>query len=379
MSNQCIFHPSAEFVIVAREVLQTLPPDMMGLQVLPDETRNSYRFLIAQPKMIYGRVRWRGQNNEAQPTRTPFNYEHDVCVVTPGMWAESYAVDEHFIRTFAQPGTWAEPIDLQAYERELINKISLRIFQTKENLIWQSLVNGYVEERNDDGIVVWSQRYRINRARFSVSACDVQNSTPLADMACIFRSLVGVSGAMFDQRAKMYANSLTWECLLRNRNLNDLGQQLITDPAYAMPGMRRLAAFFEARGLPTPVVYDGHWRDDSNRPNYYIPTGKIVVIGERSDGQRLGAFYNTPLLHLQQNPTLARTNGMFIVRLDTADPSSGMPWSARREIKWVYGFEGIPVIEHPTSVVVIDTGCGDCPCTPLAEACPPNSCYPSLP
>lgn len=378
--NEPIFHPSAQFVILAQEVMQTLPPNLLGMQLMPDEAKDAYRFLLMQPKPVIGRVQWRGFNNDARPTRSPFAYEHDVCVITPGSWAESFSIDEHFIRTYAQPGTWADPINLRDYERNIVARAATRIFQTKENLIWQALVNGYVEERNDTGITVWSQRYRIIRARFSVSACDRQNSTPIADLACIFNSVIGVSGAAFDNNAVMYANRRTWECILRNTNPNDLGgEKSYYLPEYAFTGIARLSAALQARGLPKAYAYDGFWFDEARRVNYYIPTGKIVAIGVRPDGERLGAFYNTPLLHLPNAPTLATDaqKGTFIVRLDTADPATGKPWSARREITWVYGFEGIPVIEHPTSVVVIDTGCGDCECEPVAEACPPQSYYPN--
>jgi hypothetical protein len=359
---------SFEFVQLARELLQTLPQDMLGLQLMPDDNREHDEYVLLQPRVFAGRVQWRGANQDVRPTRTPFAYENRACIIKPGYWAEYQEIDEFMLRNMARPGTCGGRFDLIDYEAQLMFDAAMKIHQRKESDIWQALVNGYVEERNDSGIVIWSQRYKIIRARFGVSACDRANSTPLADLACIARSVVGTSGAMFDSRAKMYANSRTWECLLRNTNPLDIGRMSLSACCDAV-GMQRLAQFFIARGLPSPVVYDGFWIDENKRPNYYIPTGKIVMIGVRPDGRRVGAYFQPPQLLSCGNSTIGG-HGAFVVRQDNACPDDRMPWNGRRVIRWTYGLYGIPVIEHPTSVIVVDTGCDACDCGPLVEACP---------
>ncbi|MDW8293260.1 MAG: hypothetical protein RML84_09245 [Anaerolineae bacterium] len=365
----CLMRTSYEFFQLAREVLQTTPDQMEGLKLLPDEPKQSHTFALLHKRPFRGIVQWRGMGGTARPTRAPFLFENDVCFVRPGYWAEYQEVDEVFLRSFAQPGTHSAPIDLVEYERQLMFDISMKLHQLKELLIWQALTNGYVEERDENGTIVWSQRYRIIRARFAISACDVQNSTPLADLACIVNSVIGVSGARFDtDGAVMYANSRTWECLLRNQNPRDLGRMGQT-ACCDVPSLERLAQFFVARGLPVPRKYNGIWNDNQGRPQFYIPTGKIVIIGRRVDGQRLGAFYMPPTLIQAGSDTLGN-HGTFVVRQDNASSDSRMEWRGKRVIRYTYGLEGIPVLEYPTSVIVVDTGCADCECTPLAEVCP---------
>lgn len=367
--QNCYMRTAYEFVQLSREVLQTTPDQMEGLKILPDDNKQTNMFALLKKRPFKGIAQWRGMGGTAKPSRSPFSYENDVCFIRPGYWAEFQEIDEIMMRTVAQPGIHSAPFDLVDYEGQLMFDISMKLHQLKELLIWQALVNGYVEERDENGLVVWSQRYKITRARFSVSACDVQNSTPLADLACIVNSVIGVTGARFDtDGAVMYANSRTWECLLRNQNPRDIGRMGLTACCDA-PGMERLAQFFMARGLPVPKRYNGIYIDNQGRSNFYIPTGKIVMIGRRIDGQRIGAFYQPPTL-VQCGTAQAAGHGTFVVRQDNACPDSRMEWRGARKIRWTYGLEGIPVLEYPTSVIVIDTGCADCDCTPLAEVCP---------
>ena len=366
--ENCFMRNSYEFVQLVREVLQTVPQDMEGLKLMPDDNRSTNQFALLKPRPFRGIPNWRGLDGNAKPSRAPFSYENNVCFIRPGYWAEFQEIDERMLRMVAQPGTHSAPFDLVEYERQLMFDISMKLHQLKETLIWQALVNGYVEERNDDGLIVWSQRYKITRATFTVSACDRQNSTPLADLACIAQSVIGTTNAMFDSSAVMYANSRTWECLLRNTNPLDIGRMSLSACCDAV-GMARLAQFFAARNLPQPKVYNGFYLDNQSRPNFYIPTGKIVMIGRRSDGQRLGAFYQPPTL-IQAGNVTQGAHGTYVVRQDNAAPDSRMEWRGKRIIRWTYGLEGIPVIEYPTSVIVVDTGCGECECAPLAQSCP---------
>lgn len=366
--DNCYLRTSFEFINLARELLQTLPQDMIGLQLMPDDNRGHDEYVLIQPRPFAGRVQWRGYNQDVRPTRTPMAYEGRACIIKPGYWAEFQEIDEHMLRVVARRGTFNDRFDLMEYERELMMDIALKVHQRKESDIWQALVNGYLEERNDEGVTIWSQRYKIIRARFQTSACDRANSTPLADLACITRSVVGVSGAMFDTRAKMYANSRTWECLLRNTNPLDIGRMSLSACCDAV-GMQRLAQFFAARNLPQPVVYDGFWIDENKRPNYYIPTGKIVLIGVRADGQQFASYFQPPTLLQCGNDTQGGF-GAFVVRQDNACPNDRLPWNGRRLIRWTYGLYGIPVIKYPSSVIVVDTGCDQCECGPIVEACP---------
>jgi hypothetical protein len=382
--NDCYMRTPFEFVQLARELLQTTPDKMVGLKLLPDENKANHNFFLLKKRPFKGRLNWRGLDGNATPTRAPFSYENDGCMIRPGYWSEYQEVDERMLRTVSTPGTHSAPFDLVEYERELMFDISMKLHQLKESLIWQALVNGYLEERNAEGLIVWSQRYKITRARFTISACDRQNSTPLADLACIVNSVVGVVGAAFDSDAVMYANSRTWECLLRNTNPLDIGRMSLSACCDAV-GMARLAQFFQARGLPRPEVYNGFWIDEAGRSNFYIPTGKIVVVGRRFDNQRIGAFYQAPTLVSAVVPGTGNTSesndarsplsfygeyGTFVVRQDNTDPASRLQWLGSRRIRWTYGMYGIPVLEYPTSVIVVDTGCADCECGPLAEVCP---------
>lgn len=366
--RDCYLRTPNEFVVLAHELLQTLPQNMEGLKLLPDENRETDVYMLLQPRPFVGRVNWRGINNVATPTRAPFSYEYNACLITPGYWAEFQEINERMMRLVAQPGTCNARLNLVEYERQLLFGIAIKLHQLKESLIWQVLVNGYVEERNTDGITVWSQRYKITRARFNVSACDQVNSTPLADLACIVNSTIGSSGAVFDPEAVMYANSRTWECLLRNRNPNDIGrmgQTACCDPI----GMARLAQFFLARGLPQPRVYNGFWLDENKRPNFYIPTGKIVMIGRRPDGERIGSFFQPPTL-ITCGTAKLDAHGTYVIRQDNMCPDGMLTWQGTRLIRWLYGLEGVPVLKYPRAVIVVDTGCADCDCTPLAEVCP---------
>lgn len=366
--DNCYMRTSSELFQLAREVMQTLPEGMLGLKLMPDENSDHDEYILLQKRPFAGRVQWRGLNQDARPTRTPMAYENRACIYRAGYWAEYQEIDEEMLRTRAKPGTFNARFDLIDFERELMMDMSMKIHQLKESQIWQVLVNGYLEERNDEGITVWSQRYKIIRARFAISACNREESTPLADLACIARSVVGASGAMFDTRARMYANSRTWECLLRNTNPLDIGRMSLSACCDAV-GMQRLAQFFSARNLPQPVVYDGIWRDDNNRINYYIPTGKIVMIGVRPDNQTFGHYFQAPTL-LQCGNDTTQGHGAFVIRQDNACEKALFSWGGRRIIRWTYGLYGIPIIKHPTSIIVVDTGCDQCDCGPLVEACP---------
>jgi hypothetical protein len=123
--ENCILRTSFEFIQLARELLQTTPENMLGLQIMPDDNRAHDEYVLLKPRPFAGRVNWRGLNQNARPTRTPFAYEQNACIITPGYWAEFQEIDEQMIRKVAQRGTHSARFDLTDYERELMMDISM--------------------------------------------------------------------------------------------------------------------------------------------------------------------------------------------------------------------------------------------------------------
>jgi hypothetical protein len=365
--QNCRYASSFEFVQLAAELLPQRPENMLGMSLLPFQQHNGWEIQLVKPNLFRGRMTWRGVGLPAQKTRSPFRYSGKVCCIEPGAWGNYHMLDEATMQRVAKRGTCGERFDLTDYEAELMMQIRTEMYNTVENLIWQVLANGYVSERNDEGQIVWEQRYNIVKAGGCLNWCDTENAAPISDLRNIFNGLIGVSGASFDfSNAIIVGNPITWECLFKNTNPADIGKMGLT-ACCDKPGMEVLGQYFAARRLPRPVIYDGFWLDENENVHFHVPTGKLIAVGVRPNNQRIGSFYELPTLMSCGNAS-ENAFGMWMKRQDSAC-NEGLPDEGVRRLRWSYGINGAPVLEYPRAVVSIDTQCDQCVGTTCVEVC----------
>jgi hypothetical protein len=156
-------------------------------------------------------------------------------------------------------------------------------------------------------------------------------------------------GANFGGGATAYMNKTEANKLLANTNASDLsGKRVVAgNTPLSINDFNRIAVEQDA---PSIVVYDEGYYDNNNQFQLFIPTGKVVIVGKRAQGQRIGEYVKT--LNAV-NPGRAPGSYSF-----TNDFTGEAPNGVRRvppSIEVHQGHNGGPVIYYPGSVAVLTT------------------------
>jgi hypothetical protein len=174
-------------------------------------------------------------------------------------------------------------------------------------LSWDLLISGIFTYVNDTQAIVHRSSYQQTTFTAANLWSDAANSTPLADLRAVKLLARGKSTA-FNSQSKLYMNQTTFNYMVANRNLADLyGVRTggLTGAAQSLAlatNLNRINEILTGEDLPTIVIYDETWEDDSGVPNLLIPTGKAQLFGVRKSGAPLG---NWTLTRNAWNPSYA--------------------------------------------------------------------------
>jgi hypothetical protein len=173
---------------------------------------------------------------------------------------------------------------------------------------------------------------------------DCGDATPLADFRAVQLLSRGHS-VRFDQTARAYMNRVTWNNFIKNTNAADFGGK-------KGMGLQSLTSLGDANtiltgeGLPNIVVFDGGFLNDAGTFVPFIADAKVVVVGQRTDGGRIGGYRMT---RNANNPGLAP--GAYTEVIDRGEAGSGK--QIPRTIEVHDGHNGGPVIYFPSGIVIL--------------------------
>lgn len=339
MAAPAIFsYPTTQDV---REMEQQRLPQVMasmpGERILPWTTENTDTVLWEIRDDITGLTYSRGANE-------PFPLVQDVPLrsyyISPGRYGERMEIEETKIERMRQPGTFGEPINVDAELARFQNTLAYREQQLIEYVRWRLLIFGSVSVLRKDGTPVEVGRYTVDQTTPPVPFTTLATASPLAFFDAIRNGYNGY-GFQFDRNSVGFMNSNTAAVIKRNGNNADLYGVKRAGGATTHT-MGEVNTIFGEENLPQLVENDlTYMLSPGSAPTRYIPDGYIVLVGYRPDrGIVAGNYVST---RNSNNPNGAP--GLY-VKTGERTEAPCLPWTER-------GHNGAPRIDYTRQVKVL--------------------------
>jgi hypothetical protein len=324
-----------------------------GLQIMPIRNVAAGEVRWSQQDNFYGLQALRGL--DGAPTRVQrvgtktYTYE-------PGVFGEYIDITETELTRRAGYAPNGTPIDIADLVVDADQQLINREFDRIEATIWALLTTGTFSIKMDGPTgtqVGFSDTFAIQTFTAGVTWATSATATPIANFQAV-QQLGMAAGHSVDLGAGAiaYMNSVTSNRLLNNANAADLsGRRMNSGSTPNNTG--DVNRYFAAQNLPQMQVYDRGYQTTLTVGATvgpfvkFIPDGKVVVVGNRPSGAKVGEYFKTRNASNGLNPgsyayTLDRANG---VNAEKRTPAN---------IERHRGHNGGPVIYFPSAVVVMN-------------------------
>lgn len=259
-------------------------------------------------------------------------------IMDPGVYGEFVNVDEREITRRRVLGTYDQQIDLTAIVAESQEQLLHRRLTRIRQIIWTLLSAGTFSVANGQGVVLQTDTYPLQTFTSAVTWATSATARPLFDFRSV--KLLGRGhGVSFGRQAKAYANSGTVNSLLLNTNAADLGGKRMAGGA-TFNSLADNQRILLENDLPQIIELDDTYQDDTNTTQLFIPNNKVVVVGYRPMGAKLGQYRIT---RNANNPGAGP--GPYTKVVVDDDPPA--------HIEIHDGHSGGPIIWFPSAVVVM--------------------------
>lgn len=325
-----------------RSIAQIKLPRMMENRVIfqpgffPIVNTDSHNLEWEQRDKFAGLQAARGLNGRPSQVRPLGGVRFQV---EPGTYGEFELVDEREITTRRPWGTLTGSINIQDLVLEKQEHLLQRRLDRIELICWTLLLTGTFSVPAPNGAVVHVDSFTTQSFAAIVPWSTPLTSTPLADLRAVKLKSRGFSVA-FGPQSRLYMNQTTFNNILLNTNPADLyGRR--TSGLATVNGPNDLNTLLSGDDLPTIVIYDEGYFDEAGLYQLYIPNGKAVLIGARTDGQTVGEYRMT---RNANNPGLAPGAYTRVI-----DDENDIP----RTVQVHDGHNGGPVLFFPSAIVVL--------------------------
>jgi hypothetical protein len=263
-------------------------------------------------------------------------------IAQPGYYGEFATIDEQDLTRRRPLGTFAGTVDITDLVRQKQDQLLNREIMRVRSIIWGLVTTGTFSVLSDGGNVVHTDKYTFQTATAAVPWATVATATPIKDFQAIQLLSRGTS-VQFDSGASAYMNRTTFNNLINNTNSNDLDGRRATQ-IKAVMNLDELNRVLLASGLPQVEIFDDGYYNDAGTWTQFIPDGKVVVVGRRTNGANLGEYRMT---RNANNPNMEP--GSYVKVVDSADTGNPVP----RLITVHRGHNGGPVMFYPNGVVIL--------------------------
>lgn len=334
-----IYPSSAELQQVAQDKLPNLVAQRPIFSILPIETADSHLLMWEQEDNYVGLQQIRGLGG--QPPRVKKTGAKRY-LMQPGIYGEFSALDELELTERRQYGTFGSGVSIDDLVMREQDRLLGRRLDRIEYIGWTLLVTGTFSVSGPDGQVLHTDTFALQThsgSDWSTAA----TSTPLADFRAIQLLSRGHS-VNFGPAARAIMNRVTFNRLVANTNAADLGGKkgVGLQSIQAVGDINRVLT---DEGLPTIEIFDGGYLNDAGTFVPFIADDKVVVVGQRTDGGRIGEYRMT---RNANNPNLAP--GAYMEVIDRGAEGAGK--TIPRTIEVHDGHNGGPVIYFPSAIVI---------------------------
>jgi hypothetical protein len=334
--NDYTYPSSLDLTAIAQDLLPNLTEDREGFQLLPVETKDASTIRWEQLDNFVGLQQVRGIGGVPGRVKKTGAKAYQM---SPGYYGEYEDIDEEELTLRRELGQFGQPIDLSDLVTEKQMKLLQRQYDRIELIIWTLLATGTFSVQDPNtGRTLHTDQFPIQTYSAGTTWATSATATPLADFSAIQLLQRGHSVSLGAQ-ARAYMNRTTFNNLRTNTNSADLYGRRVTGLATAN-NLKDINEILTNDDLPTVVIYDGGYLDDSSTFQLYIPNGKVVVIGKRPAGQNVGSYVMTRNVN---TPNMAPGQYTFVA--DNEKPP--------RSIQVHQGHNGGPIVRYPSAIVAM--------------------------
>lgn len=336
MALNLTYPTNSELMEVAQDKIDALRENRPIFDIMPTRNLNSPILIWEQKDSFVGLQQVRGMNGD--PLRVK-RVGAKRYIMEPGIYGEHLRVDEQEITMRRPLGVYNGSIDVADIIMELQDQLLTRRMDRIEWIGWQLLINGSFSVSHENGAVLHNGSYSPQTFTASVSWGTQATSTPLADFRAVQLLARGHSVA-FGPGAKAYMNQKTFNKLLSNTNSADLyGRR--TQGLATINNENEVRQLLSGDGLPTIVIYDMGYLDESGTYQPWIADDKVIVVGQRPGNQPVAEYLMTINANNEN-----QAPGAYQRIIDKKE-------SLPRSIEVHDGHNGGPAIYFPSAVVVM--------------------------
>jgi hypothetical protein len=261
----------------------------------------------------------------------------------PGVYGEFTPISETEMTTRRQYGALAGTVTIDDLVAEKHRQLASRQVTRIRYNIWTLLATGVLSVLGEGGVLLYKGQFDVKTFTATTPWGTTATATPLGDMRSMQETNEAGTSCSFGTGAVAYMNRHTANQLLANTNGNDFGAPLAK--VGTIPGLADANRIFAGQGLPTIEVMNDGYLDDTGTWKTYIPDSKVIVVGQRPNGDPLGEYLMT---RNASNENAAP--GSYVYVWDSLRQNGGRP---PRHIEVHYGHNGGPVIYYPNGVCVM--------------------------
>jgi hypothetical protein len=227
----------------------------------------------------------RGLNGEPPKVRRVGLKQYQMA---PGAYGEFAEIDELELTSRRQIGTFGDVIKLDDLVMQAQNHLQQREIDRIRLILWTLLTTGTFSVSTLMGGVSHSDTYPFQTFTAGVAWATFATATPLAN----FRSVQLLSrghSVNFGGGAKAYMNRTTFNNMISNTNNTDIAGRR-TSGLLTVLNLEEVNKVLAGEDLPEVVIYDKGYVDETNTFQLFIPNAKVVVVGQRPNGEKVGDY-----------------------------------------------------------------------------------------
>lgn len=343
---------------VSRELMAILPDKIarvsegrVGLQIMPVRGINAAMLEWTQRDNSSGLQQIRGY--EGQPTRIK-TLGSKRLRVEPGVYGEYFAMLEQELTTKAGSVEGDVVVNIETEILEYQDRLTEREVDRIEQIIWLLLTTGTfaVPQARGDGttVIVYTDTFPIQTLTVAVQWQNSATATPLKNLRTL-PILTRGKGLSFRRKATAYMNQKTFNDLVSNTNGADLGGQRQGEASPLLDADDVNKVFIKS-DVPTVVIYDEGYYDDDNNFVLYIPDNKVVIVGARNTGEKIGEYLKTRNLYAGNRPL----SYSFVKDFTKGATDGGVANDVQigKGVEIHQGHNGGPVLYFPGAIFVLN-------------------------
>ncbi|NWJ46461.1 MAG: major capsid protein [Chloroflexi bacterium] len=328
----------SELTLVAQNLLPRLTKDRPIFDIFPTRDVDAHYITWEQQDNYIGLQQIRGLNGDPAKVKRVGAKRYTA---EPMVFGEFLRVDEEELTIRRSYGTWNQPISIDDLVIAGQEQLMLRQLDQIENICWQLLTTGSFSVVGPDKAIIASDSYTTQTFTAGTTWATTATATPLQNFRSIQLLSRGYS-VNFGTQATAYMNRTTFNYLVANTNSADLYGKRTAGLATVL-GIKDINLVLANEDLPQIQIYDAGYYDDTNTFQLFIPSNKVVVIGQRPAGQKVGEYRMT---RNANNPNLAP--GMYQKVIDQGEDA------VPRMIDVHAGHNGHPLLFYPSAIVLMN-------------------------